>query len=185
MGLVEGDTVAEQDEAVQPEQKQRKPWQFQPGQSGNPSGRKKKDVAPLPPGDDDDLAAMRWVVRNKEDRTEAHRTYRAWLEEDRPGFMRALTALARVERKPADETPQEKQEAEAVEEDEATDRILELIAEAWQAHVNACTAAGGNRQSRLPGVAPEGAAEWQEYRDWKAEREEFKAWKAQRDAGRA
>ena len=133
-----------------------------PGCGRGPDGRllpkqagERDTPSDLPPGDDDDLAAMRWVVRNKEDKTEAHRTYRAWLNEDRPGFMRALTALARVVRKPADETPQEKQEAEEVEEDEATDRILELIAEAWASHVAACAAAGGNRQSRLPGVAPE------------------------------
>jgi hypothetical protein len=134
-----------------------------PNQEKGPDGKiRRKQTAQepipeltLPPGDDDDLAAMRWVVRNKEDRTEAHRTYRAWLNEDRPGFMRALTALARVVRKPADETPQEKQEAEEVEEDEATDRILELIAEAWASHVAACAAAGGDRQFRLPGVSPQ------------------------------
>jgi hypothetical protein len=52
------------------EPKVNKPWEFQPGQSGNPSGQRKPPPKYVPPdeGVDSDLADMQHVYRNHDDR---------------------------------------------------------------------------------------------------------------------
>jgi hypothetical protein len=100
-----------------------------PGQERDANGRLKKKDPPapvlLPPGDGDELAAMRWVLTHADDATELHRSMRAWLKEDRPGFMRAFMATANKERKPATEAVQAIGQRPAVP-DLGTERCVEL-----------------------------------------------------------
>jgi hypothetical protein len=77
---------------------------FVKGQSGNPSGKPKPQPCPGPIADPEakgvpqQLADMRHVYERpkSEDRTQGQKTCRAWLKEDRTGFMRAKTQLERA-----------------------------------------------------------------------------------------
>ena len=66
---------------------------WQKGQSGNPAG--KRVGAPKAPGM---LKAMRWVVTHAEtsDKNQLQRECRAWLKENRQGFMTKLADLEKA-----------------------------------------------------------------------------------------
>jgi hypothetical protein len=90
-----------------------KPWLFKKGQSGNPGGQPKGGREE---GDLDLLRAMRHVAKRKEsrDRTQLQKECRAWLKEDRKGFLSRWADLekARLAQKEGKRATKEKPPAE-------------------------------------------------------------------------
>ncbi len=60
--------------------------------------RNKAIVNALPPGDEDEITAMRWVISNSQDRTYQHWSMRQWLKEDAKEFRSKLAGLVRAEK---------------------------------------------------------------------------------------
>jgi hypothetical protein len=84
----------------------------------------------LPPGDQSQLEAMRYVEGNDEDLTQQHKLIRSWLKKDVKGFYSAKSALEKAElgAKPAPAAPTASSSgAVDPKDDDGTDKSIELI----------------------------------------------------------
>jgi hypothetical protein len=106
--------------------KPEKPWLFKKGQSGNPGGQPKGGREE---GDLDLLRAMRHVAKRREsrDRTPLQKECRAWLKEDRKGFMMRWADLEKAHVAKAGSTAAKAKPPAEPEEDLKEEEVLKLI----------------------------------------------------------
>jgi hypothetical protein len=107
-----------------------KPGKWKKGQSGNPSGKRKKPKEPERADDQATLAAMQYVVRHKAgtEKTVLQRNMRAWQQDFPDAFNRALTGL---EAKIGLMQAAAERERSASELDEGEEAVAEQLKDEW------------------------------------------------------
>ncbi len=126
-------------------------------------------VDALPPGDESELEAMRWVISNSQDRTYQHWSMRQWLKEDAKEFRAKFAGLVRAERL-AGRSESRGTLAPSSAAPSATPLSGMSGSTSPSSPGPSAAPCGDEGMERLGELLSQELTEWEEYRSWKSSR---------------